>query len=226
MCGRYTQTKGPDDIRLQLDIDDFLHEITPRYNIAPGQQAPVIINDGRRMSLRLMQWGLVPSWAKDPAIGNKMINARAETLTEKPSFKGLIRQRRCLIVADGFYEWTGMNREKIPVRFVLKTRESFTFAGLWDIWKKTEGGKLQSFTIITTNANNVVRLFHERMPVILKKEDERPWLDPDLKDPAILVSLLKPYPEKRMESYPVSKLVNSPFYEGPECIRPVAIPKW
>lgn len=150
MC--YTQTKGPYDIRLQLKIDDFLREITPCYNIAPGQQAPVIVNDGR-IAVRLMQWGLVPSWAKDPAIGNRMINARAETFTEKPSFKRLVGKKRCLVLADGFYEWRKEGKRKVPMRFVLKSREPFAFAGLWDSWRKPDGSELQSYTIITTQVN-------------------------------------------------------------------------
>lgn len=220
MCGRYTQTKGPYDIRLQLDIDDFLHEITPRYNIAPGQQAPVIINEGR-MSLRLMQWGLVPSWAKDPAIGNKMINARGETLAEKPSFKRLIGKRRCLVIADGFYEWRKEGKKKVPMRIVRKDRDLFTFAGLWDSWKRPGGEDLRTFTIITTEANSLLRPIHDRMPVILDKLSQNTWLDSEITAPSVLTILLQPFTSELMEAYEVSTLVNSPTNDRQECISAV-----
>ena len=166
----------------------------------------------------MMQWGLVPSWAKDPSIGNKMINARAETLAEKPSFKGLIGKRRCLVLADGFYEWRKEGKGKIPMRFTLRGGEPFSFAGLWDSWKKPAGGELFSFTIITTQANNLLRPIHERMPVILNKEGEEKWLDPDFKE---IHELLVPYPVEMMEFYDVSKLVNSPRNDLPQCISPL-----
>lgn len=217
MCGRYTQTKGLYDIRLQVDIEDFLRDITPRYNIAPGQRAPVIVNDGR-ISVKLMQWGLIPSWAKDPAIGNKMINARAETLTEKPSFKRLIGKRRCLVLTDGFYEWRKEGRRKVPMRFVLKSREPFAFAGLWDSWRKPDGGELQSYTIITTQANELLKPIHDRMPVILDDPAQKTWLDAAVTDPRILTALLRPFPSELMEAYDVSTVVNSPANDRPECI--------
>ena len=217
MCGRYTQTKGPYDIRLQVKIDDFLREITPRYNIAPGQRAPVIVHDGR-ISVKLMQWGLVPSWAKDPAIGNRMINARAETLTEKPSFKRLVGKRRCLVLTDGFYEWRREGKRKVPMRFVLKSREPFGFAGLWDSWRKPDGNELQSYTIITTQANELLKPIHDRMPVILDNPAQMAWLDPDVTEPKIVTALLQPFPSELMEGYDVSTLVNSPANDRPECI--------
>lgn len=219
MCGRYTQTKGPYDIRLQLDIDDFLREITPRYNIAPGQQAPVIVNDGR-IAVRLMQWGLIPSWAKDPAIGNKMINARSETLSEKPSFKRLIGKSRCLVLADGFYEWRKEGKGKVPMRFVLKSRQSFVFAGLWDSWRKPDGDELHSYTIITTQANDLLKPVHDRMPVMLDDLTQKTWLDPAVTDPRSLTSLLQPFPSELMEAYDVSTLVNFPVNDLPLCVQP------
>lgn len=219
MCGRYTQTKGPYDIRMQLDIDDFLREITPRYNIAPGQQAPVVINDGRRF-LTLMQWGLVPSWAQDPSIGNRMINARAETVAEKPAFRRLIGKRRCLVLADGFFEWRKEGKRKVPMRIVLKERELFAFAGLWDSWKKPDGGELRTFTIITTEANSLLRPIHDRMPVILDNLTQKEWLDPERQDPKILTVLLQPFPSELMDAYEVSTLVNSPANDRPDCVNP------
>jgi putative SOS response-associated peptidase YedK len=167
----------------------------------------------------MMHWGLVPSWAKDASIGNKMINARAETLTEKRTFKALLGRKRCLVLADGFYEWQKRERGKLPMRFVLKDREPFAFAGLWDRWRRPDGNELQSFTIITTGANDLLRPVHDRMPVILDREGEGEWLNMDLKDTTKLIPLLKPYPSGDMEAYCVSKLVNSPTNDRPECIK-------
>ncbi len=217
MCGRYTLTRKPENLIFRFDLKTEGAELRPRYNIAPGQNAPVIADDGGR-SLRMMQWGLVPSWAKDPSSGNKMINARAETLAEKPSFKGLIGKRRCLVLADGFYEWRKEGKGKIPMRCTLRGGEPFSFAGLWDSWKKPDGGELFSFTIITTQANNLLRPIHERMPVILNKEGEEKWLDPDFKE---VHKFLVPYPAEMMEFYDVSKLVNSPRNDLPQCISPL-----
>lgn len=221
MCGRYSQTKEFYEIRLQFDVDAFEQEVAPRYNLAPGQQAPVIVNEGKK-SLRLMQWGLVPSWAEDPSIGNRMINARAETLAEKPSFKRLIGKRRCLVLADGFYEWRRYGRRKVPTRIVMKDRKPFAFAGLWDLWKRAEGGELYSFTIITTEANELLRPIHDRMPVILDKPCGKKWLDPQLTDPKLVTSLLQPFPSDPMETYEVSLIVNSPSNDRPECIEEVS----
>ena len=218
MCGRYTQTGKAEKVLVRFGVGQNTTLIQPRYNIAPGQNAPVIANDGGR-SLRMMRWGLVPSWAKDPTIGHKMINARAETLAEKPSFKGLIGQRRCLVLADGFYEWRKEGKGKVPMRCTLRGGEPFSFAGLWDSWKKPAGGELLSFAIITTQANGLLRPIHERMPVILSKEGEEKWLDPDFKE---VHELLVPYPAEMMEFYDVSKLVNSPRNDLPQCISPLS----
>lgn len=177
----------------------------------------MIINDGR-ISVKLMQWGLVPSWAKDPAIGDWMINARAETLTEKPSFKRLVGKKRCLVLTDGFYEWRKEGKRKIPMRFVLKSREPFAFAGLWDSWRKPEGDELQSYTIITTQANELLKPVHDRMPVILDSLAQKTWLDPEVTEPRVLTVLLQSFPSELMEAYDVSTLVNSPTNDRPECI--------
>lgn len=177
----------------------------------------MVVRDGSRV-LRLMHWGLVPSWAKDPSIGNRMINARAETVHQKPSFKKLLGRRRCLVLADGFYEWRKVQGGKIPMRLVLKGREPFSFAGLWDSWQRPDGGEHQSFTIITTISNDLLKPIHDRMPVILQPEGEEKWLAPDVKDMAALVSFLKPFPSNLMEAYEVSRLVNSPMNDRPECI--------
>ena len=218
MCGRYTQTTAPENLIFRFGYEDQGITLTPRYNLAPGQDAPVIVNEGSK-TLRLMHWGLVPSWAKDPAIGNKMINARGETVAEKASFKRLLPRRRCLVLADGFYEWRREGKRKVPVWIFLKTREPFAFAGLWDSWRRPDRSELQSFTVITTEANEMLKAIHDRMPVILSGENEGKWLDLELKEPAQLTPLLKPYPSEMMDSYDVSTVVNNPSNDRPECIQ-------
>jgi putative SOS response-associated peptidase YedK len=221
MCGRYTQTIDVETLQRRFGFNSGGVTLEPRYNLAPGQEAPVVIGEGTRI-LKLMRWGLVPYWAKEASIGYKMINARAETLMQKPSFKKSFRERRCLVLADGFYEWRKLKgkRTGVPMRFTLKSREPFAFAGLWDAWKKPDGDILLSFTIITTEANELLRPIHDRMPVILRPRDEDKWLDPDLKNVDHLIPLLLPYPSDMMEGYEVSTLVNSPKNDVPECIMP------
>jgi putative SOS response-associated peptidase YedK len=166
MCGRYEYHPHEfSDLRIRFNLDKDLPEFKPSYNIAPGQQVPVIIREDGRNKVKLMRWGLVPSWAPDPSIGNRMINARCETLTEKPSFKQLLGTHRCLVLADGFYEWRREGKGKAPMRIVMKDRQPFTFAGLWDVWRgDPEAGELYTFTIITTHANSLLRPIHHRMP--------------------------------------------------------------
>jgi putative SOS response-associated peptidase YedK len=228
VCGRFSQFKEFREIRLRFDPDAlgadwdgslFLH---PRYNIAPSQMVPVIARDGSKR-LGLKSWGLVPSWAKNRTIGQKMINARAETLGEKPSFKRLLFTRRCIVPATGFYEWAKDGKRKVPIYFRMKDGGLFGFAGLWDLWKSPDGpgGQIESFTIITTAPNELIARVHDRMPAILKRDDETRWLDPRLEDGAALGSMLQPYPAGEMEGYEVSRAVNSPLNHGPECIAPV-----
>jgi putative SOS response-associated peptidase YedK len=221
MCGRYTQTVDLETLKDRFGFVTSEVTLGPRYNIAPTQEAPVVIKEDSRI-LKMMRWGLVPYWAKDESIGYRMINARAETIAQKPSFKKPFKERRCLVLADGFYEWKKTERKglKIPMRFVLKSRMPFAFAGLWDVWQKPGGDRLLSFTIITTEANDLMRPIHNRMPVILHRENEELWLDPELKDFNKLASLLTPYPSDMMESYEVAPLVNSPRNDTPECIEP------
>jgi len=218
MCGRFTYAKEFREIRIRYNVERDFPLFRPRYNIAPGQEVAVVFNRDGGRSLGMMHWGLIPSWAKDPSIGNKMINARAETLSEKPSFKRLIAKRRCLVLSDGFYEWRKEGKRKAPMRIRLKTGEPFGFAGLWDSWRKPDGSDLQTFTIITTEANELLKPIHDRMPVILPEEAEQQWLGFDVKDTSELLSLLKPYPSDLMEAYDVSLLVNSPRNDLPECI--------
>ena len=171
----------------------------------------------------MMHWGLIPSWAKDMSIGNKMINARAETVAEKASFKKPFKDKRCLVLANGFYEWKKTDKKnKIPYYFMLKSKQPFAFAGLWEEWKNPEGEKILSFTIITTKANELMEPIHDRMPVILKENVETQWLDPENKDTDKLLSLLQPYPAGLMESYRVSDIVNSPKNDIPACVEPIA----
>jgi putative SOS response-associated peptidase YedK len=219
MCGRYTQTQELETLQDRFEFEPTDIVLKPRYNAAPGQDLPVVVEEGSRI-LKLMRWGLVPSWAKEMAIGYKMINARAETLKQKPSFRKSFERRRCLVLADGFYEWRKANggRSKTPLRFVLKNRKPFALAGLWDTWQKPDGEVLQSFTIITTESNDLIRPVHDRMAVILRREDEDIWLDSNLRDVDKLTSLLTPYASDEMEGYEVSTLVNSPKNDMPECI--------
>ena len=222
MCGRYTLA-----VQLDLIADRFASvaeftQLAPRFNIAPGQLAPVVVSTDEKRQLRMMKWGLVPSWAKEESIGYKMINARAETLGEKPSFRKALEQRRCIIPADGFYEWRKEpdGKTKTPIRIVLKDRSLFGFAGLWERWRNPKSEDLLTFTIITTAPNSLVESVHNRMPVILSKEAENLWLGSSVRNTQSLTELLKPYAADQMEMFPVSRTVNNPRSDSPECIRP------
>jgi putative SOS response-associated peptidase YedK len=222
MCGRYTLSTPTD---LLSNLYELETDVTtePRFNIAPTQEAPVIRaspETGNRR-LDLLRWGLVPFWAKDLAIGNRMINARSETVAEKPAYRVSLRKRRCLIPADGFYEWQATGGVKQPFFFHRKDGHPFVMAGLWDRWEKGDSGPLESFTILTTSPNDIVAPIHKRMPVILEPEYFRSWLDPSLEDLESLMDLLAPTPSSMLEAYPVSTYVNSPAHEGPECVDPI-----
>jgi putative SOS response-associated peptidase YedK len=205
-------------IAARFGVARFLEEVGPRYNIAPTQTVIVVADDGTR-HLTQMRWGLIPSWAKDPAIGNRMINARAETVATKPAFRVALRKRRCLIPADGFYEWHPIGRRKQPIYISLKSREPFSFAGLWEAWTAPDGQEIKTCTIITCEANEVLKPIHDRMPVILTPEAETVWLDPTIQDPERLLPLLVPYPADEIEAYPVSTTVNNPAHDIPQCIQ-------
>jgi putative SOS response-associated peptidase YedK len=222
MCGRFTLTADPGDLQ---DAFPGLHiqvPIKPRYNIAPLQPVAVIANLPE-FSLDYFHWGLIPSWAKDPEIGNRLINARSETLAEKPSFRSAFRRRRCLIPADGFFEWkaTPDQKAKTPMYIKLKSVRLFAFAGLWEIWSSPDGSQIYSCTIITTQPNALIETIHNRMPVILPADAYKDWLDPSERSPESLSHWLSPFPAEEMESYPVSRLVNSPQTDIPECIKAV-----
>jgi putative SOS response-associated peptidase YedK len=182
---------------------------------------PVIVQNEGVNELKPMKWGLVPNWAPDPSIGDRMINARAETVTEKPSFKRLVKQQRCLIPADGFYEWRREGNGKVPIWIHLKKKEPFAFAGLWDVWRDPEGQTLYTFTIITTVANALLRPIHNRMPVIFDRLSAKQWLDPVFgPNEATLAAVLAPYPSALMDAHDVSPAVNKPDHDKAECIVP------
>ncbi|MBL8828450.1 MAG: SOS response-associated peptidase [Planctomycetaceae bacterium] len=217
MCGRFTLRYSATAFAQQLGLFD-VPAFEPRYNIAPTQSIAVIRNhDGQRQAADL-HWGLIPSWADDPSIGNRMINARGETVASKPSFRSAFKQRRCLILADGFYEWQKLGKAKQPYYFTLRDGGVFAFAGLWEHWKR-DSVTIDSATIITTEANDLLRSIHERMPVILRPEAYQRWLDPKLSDAGELESLLKPYSADEMQSTPVGTWVNSPSHEGARCVQ-------
>ena len=218
MCGRFSQAKDLEELYNEFTFIDepFDDIIQPRYNIAPSQLSPVILNTNGKNLLRMFKWGLVPSWSKDTKIGYRMINARAETISEKPSFKKPFISQRCLVIADGFYEWQKPDKNtKIPHRFIMKDRKLFTMAGLWDVWKK-DSDPLYTFTIITTSDNELMKPIHDRMPVILPKENRKIWLNPE-SNKAELKELLVPYDSNMMDKYRVSDVVNSWKNDLPEC---------
>ncbi|WP_419887967.1 SOS response-associated peptidase [Neobacillus niacini] len=224
MCGRFTLTATVDQLIDRFDIENFLleEEYFPSYNVAPSQSVLAVINDGSRNKMGFLRWGLIPPWAKDMSIGYKMINARAETLTEKPSFQNAYQKKRCLIVADSFYEWKKLDHKtKIPMRIKLKSNDLFAMAGVWEKWKSPDGKSIYSCSVITTSPNELVQDIHDRMPVILKPEDEKYWLDPSITDTTKLNPLLKPLDHTIMESYEVSSLVNSPKNNSIELIQKI-----
>ncbi len=221
MCGRFTLTVDPAELKEQFQSASFPEKFAPRYNIAPSQAVLAIPNDGRNAADFLL-WGLIPSWAKDPAIGNRMINARGETLAEKPSYRGVYKYKRCLIPADGFYEWKSQpgTKTKIPYFIHLKRAKPFAFAGLWDEWRAADGSSIRTCTIITTSPNPLMATIHDRMPVILQPRDYGEWLDPAPRTPDSLQHLIAAFPADLMEAYPVSALVNSPSNDRAECLQP------
>ncbi len=217
MCGRYTLSQSAEAIATAFGLDTSL-AIEPRYNIAPTQLVPVVLYSAKKQrQLQMMRWGLIPSWAKDPNIASRLINARSETVSEKPSFRAAFRHRRCLVIADGFYEWQRQERKKQPYYFQLQNKQPFGFAGLWEHWQTSDGEEINTCTILTTEANELMRPIHDRMPVILNSQDYGLWLNPAAQVTE-LQGLLRPYSSQAMNSYPVSTLVNKPTNNSPECI--------
>lgn len=218
MCGRYTEAKLEAVLRKRFRFAETDVTLVPRYNIAPSQEAPIVGGHPDR-KLALFRWGLVPSWAREEGGGAKRINARAETLSERPSFREAFLARRCLVLADGFYEWRKTPSGKVPVHVRLPSGEPFAFAGLWERWRRPDRTSLFTFTIVTTAPNELMRPIHDRMPAILTPEAEDAWLDPR-RDPASLSALLVPYPGA-LVAQDVSTLVNSPRHDEPACVAPV-----
>ncbi|MEH7419077.1 SOS response-associated peptidase [Neobacillus drentensis] len=224
MCGRFTLTATIEEIMDRFDIQSFLDEelFAPSYNIAPSQSVLAVINDGSSNRMGFLKWGLVPPWANDPSIGNKMINARAETITEKPSFRNAFKKKRCLIIADSFYEWKRhSDKTKTPMRIKLRSNELFAMAGLWEGYKAPDGKRIHTCSVITTGPNELMKDIHDRMPVILKRKDEPTWLNPEIGDKNILTPLLVPFDEGLMDTYEVSNMVNSPKNNSIELIQKI-----
>lgn len=224
MCGRYTQTQAGDVIAATFNLTTPPSP-KPRYNVAPSQPVSAIAQPATEREYRIFQWGLVPSWAKDPAIGNRMINARSETAADKPSFRTAFKRRRCLILADGFYEWkkaAAKGAKKQPYYIQMADRALFGMAGLWEIWESGDGSYLESCTILTTEPNELMQSIHNRMPVIVNPQDYDLWLDPTVQKRDALQPLLRPFKSEDMQAYEVSTAVNNPRNETAECVEPIA----
>lgn len=223
MCGRYTATKPENKFRKDFGLKPKDGLFTARYNIAPTQAAPVVTND-LADDIQLFTWGLIPHWTKNKTIGNKLINARAETLQEKPSFRDAFRKRRCLVLADSFYEWAELEKGqgRVPQRISLQDESVFAFAGLWETWKPADGAAdTHTFTIITTSSNELLKPIHDRMPVILTPEMAKIWLDME-RSTTELQKLFEPFDSSAMKFYSVSTAVNSPRNDFPELIAPAS----
>ena len=234
MCGRFTLS-SPAEIIAEVFETEPDERLLPRYNIAPSQPVAVVraLTDttantmpgatetvgGRELAH--LKWGLIPSWAKDPSIGSRMINARAETVAEKPAYRAAFKRRRCVVPADGFYEWQRISGGKQPFYIGMAERRPFGMAGLWEHWEGPEGEAIDSCTILTTEPNEVLRPIHDRMPVILRPEDHELWLDPTVKDQARLLELLRPYAPAAMTAHAISTLVNNPKNDVIGCIEPL-----
>lgn len=227
MCGRFLVSSSHEAIAYLCGVDaDVVPPIEPRYNIAPTQPIGTVrLDEQGKRTWAVVRWGLIPSWAKDPAVGNRMINARSETVAETPAFRASFKRRRCLIPADGFYEWKSTGtKHKTPHVIRLRDDKPFAFAGLWDCWHSPDGEVIESATILTTSANDLLRPLHERMPVILRSESLSVWLDPALQTHDDLCDLFKPYPDTEMSLYAVDSYVSNARNQGPRCIEPAAPP--
>ena|SRR5215211_4708442 len=221
MCGRYTLRTPVEKLAKEFGLEDSSVDLPPNYNVAPTQGVAAVLAENGHRRLEVLRWGLIPPWADDPQIGSRMINARAETAHEKPSFRRAFRERRCLIPADGFYEWKRTNGTKQPYYIHMKEGRPFAFAGLWESWREEGGPEVRSCAILTTRPNALASEIHDRMPVILPAGSREAWLDPEAEKEELL-ALLEPYPEDEMETYPVSRYVNSPQNNDPRCVEPAA----
>ena len=230
MCGRYSLSSDSERVGRRFGVEQ-MPLFPPRFNIAPSQAAPVIFADrdkpaaaaGHPGRCRLMQWGLVPHWAKDVSIGRRLINARAETAADKPAFRAAMRYRRAVVPANGFYEWQGKGSARRPMYIRISDEEMFALGGLWECWQSPDGSELETFAILTTAANERMATVHDRMPLILPHEAEARWLDPAVQKPDEVADLLVPFPAARMELWPVSTRVNSPKHDDASLIEPAEL---
>jgi putative SOS response-associated peptidase YedK len=225
MCGRYRLSRRKQLVEEYFDCSSDESDWSPRYNIAPTQLIPVIRQNPKEpvRELSLLRWGLMPSWAKDPSVAAKMINARSETASTKPAFRESLKSRRCLIPTDGFYEWVRTGKAKQPFCFEVNEGRLFAFAGIWDRWKDPTGNWIKTFSILTTTPNAVTSAVHDRMPVILDPDSYDLWLDPGMQNVAAISELLKPYDARLMRSYPISSRINHVANDDEECSRPVEV---
>jgi putative SOS response-associated peptidase YedK len=219
MCRRFVRRRSSSNLAEAFRVNDISDDLQPSFNVAPTHNVAVVLDDSER-HLISMRWGLISSWASDPTIGRKLINAPAETLAQKAAFKNAFRNRRCLVVADGFYKWQKQKGTKTPLLIQLKSERPFGFAGLYETWTSPSGEIVSTCTIVTTEPNDIVRLIHDRMPVILATDVEDFWLDSTVQDHRRLVDLLLPYPAEEIEAYAVSPLVNSVKNDSIDCIEP------
>lgn len=224
MCGRFTVTADGEAVRTEFGLPDVPFDYRPRYNVAPMQDVLAVIHDGERRRAGWMRWGLVPHWADDPLVGSKMINARSETIEDRPAFREAFEKRRCIVVADGFYEWQRISGTKIPMRIHRKGGELFGFAGLWERWGPRGEKPLITCTILTTTPATSIADLHDRMPVMLTPDECDAWLNRDA-DPESLKGLLRSFPDDDLEAYAVSTLVNHVDNDGPECVQPAPPPR-
>lgn len=226
MCGRFVLTNSAAELAAEFEFGDAPARIRARFNVAPGQDVAVVrVGESGTREIVWQRWGLVPFWAREPAIGNRLINARCETAAEKPAFREALRQRRCIVPATGFYEWSGAAGARRP-HYIHPRSGLFAMAGLWERWRDAEGGVLESCTVLTTEANPLVARLHDRMPVLLAHRDYARWLDPSCRDPEVLRSLLCPSPADQMAEREVDPRVNDVSFDDPACIDPPAQLDW
>ena len=222
MCGRFTLRTPAERLAEEFEVEE-MPEIEARYNIAPTQSVLSVRQTPDGREARMLKWGLVPSWAKDSSMGNRLINARSETVEEKPAFRRAFKKRRCLIPADGFYEWMGVSGPKQPYLIEMRDERPFGLAGLWEKWAGEEGRVIETCAILTTAANEVMRVIHDRMPVILDSDEYELWLDEDERKQDLRLKLLRPYGASEMRAYPVSLRINSPRHEGEELVKALKV---
>ena len=225
MCGRYRLSRRKQVLEEHFDCVSGIEDWNPRYNIAPTQPVPVIRQNPKEpvRELSLFRWGLIPRWVKDPSVAASMINARSETASTKPAFSDALKFRRCLVPANGFYEWQKTGKAKQPYCFEINDGELFAFAGIWDRWNDAKGKPLETFSILTTTPNAVTSSVHDRMPVILNPDSYDLWLDPGMKDVLAVSELLRPFDARLMRGYPVSNRINHVAHDDEECARLVQL---